>query len=66
MDRNQKLIVLLLVLAIIFSFASVLISMNVAKIELPGRDFSGNAIRADENGGIGLVVEANNPAGVNR
>jgi uncharacterized protein YprB with RNaseH-like and TPR domain len=60
MDRSQKVVVLMLVLAIIFSVVSIVISYNFANFDLDflkSRGVSGNVVDSS-GGGIGLVVES--------
>jgi len=62
MDKSKRVIVVLLVLAILFSVASIYISVSVSNLNLPRGGVSGNAV-GNSGGGISLVVESSNSRG---
>jgi len=65
MERTQKIIVLLLIIAILFSIFSIIIAINTSNISIPKGKVSAQVVNGEGNGGVKLVVE-NNPSGVVR
>jgi hypothetical protein len=61
MERSHKIIVLLLVLAIIFSVVSIAINLFASNITVPDR-VTGQVV-GDSGGGVSFVVERNNVEG---
>ncbi|PIN88988.1 hypothetical protein COU60_04915 [Candidatus Pacearchaeota archaeon CG10_big_fil_rev_8_21_14_0_10_34_76] len=57
MADTKKLIVALLILAIIFSAASIAISIGASNIKIPQKSVSGNSVVEDIGGGISLTVK---------
>ena len=55
MNKSQKLIVMLLVLAILFSGVSIIVSFTALNIDIPRLGTS--KIIAESGGGISLTVE---------
>ena len=60
MDKKEKIIIIMLILAILFSTFSVIISLGVSKFDIPkfGRPASGQVIGGSGDGGIGFIVES--------
>lgn len=58
MNKTQKIIVVLLVMAILFSATSIFISVGVSKLDYSD-GVSGRAVSNGGNGGIVFVVEGN-------
>ena len=61
MERANKIIVLLLVLAILFSIVSIAINLFAANITVPEVKTTASAV--SNNGGVSLVIEGNNAGG---
>ena len=61
MDKVQKIIVLLLIVAIVFSAVSVVLNLSVFNL----KQFTGNSAHSNSNGGAGvqLVVEPSGNGG---
>jgi hypothetical protein len=55
MDRTQRIIVLLLVLAIVFSGISIIVSFTALNVDIPSRS-SGRVI-GESSGGVSLTIE---------
>jgi uncharacterized membrane protein YqiK len=55
-DKTQRIITLLLIIAILFSVFSIVISYNAAKIEIPNGSVSGKVID-ESGGGVKFYVE---------
>ncbi len=64
MDRNQKIILLLLVVAILFSVASIVVTFSASRIDLSWDRFKPDG-GGNGRGTVGFVVEGNSvPSGV--
>jgi|GEM_PF-3437384 len=55
MNNTQKIITVLLILAIVFSATSIFISLSVSNLEIPSKAITGKSV--DNGGGIKLFVE---------
>ena len=58
MNKTQKIIIAVLILAILFSSLSIFISFSAMKLYYPQKDISGRAVSSGNAGGIQLVVES--------
>jgi hypothetical protein len=56
MEKAQKVIVVLLVLAVLFSGVSIFVSYAVLNVDLPDGSTTGQSI-SEEGGGISLSIE---------
>jgi len=57
MERTQKIIVLLLIIAILFSVFSIIIAINTSNVSIPKGNINAQAIGGEGSGGIRLIVE---------
>ena len=55
----------LLILAILFSAASIFISFSALNLDVPQRGFAGQAIEGKDSGGLNLIVESSAASGGN-
>ena len=63
MDKT-KVIVVLLILAIVFSIMSIIISFSVSNISLPGKSVNLRSSTSGAAGNVVFVVEGNRAGGV--
>ncbi|NCO11849.1 hypothetical protein CO038_03455 [Candidatus Pacearchaeota archaeon CG_4_9_14_0_2_um_filter_39_13] len=61
MDKTQKIVTVLLILAILFSATSIFISVSISKLDIPDKVVSGRSV--DNGGGIMIYVEGENEEG---
>ncbi len=67
MDKTQRIIIVLLILAMVFSAVSIYIGFSALNIRLPNASRGGSGGENSGFGGVSLVVEGNNaPSGGNR
>ena len=60
MDKTQKTIIALLILAMLFSGVSIFTSISILKVNIPKPDFTGEVVGEGSGSGvIGLVVKTN-------
>ncbi len=62
MKKDQKIIVVLLILAVVFSVVSVVVNLAVFNLDLPVKlsKFQGSAVKENNDlGNVQLVVESN-------
>ena len=62
MERTQKIIIMLLIVAILFSVFSIIIALNTTNISVPKGRVNAQAVSGEGSGGVRLIVERN-PSG---
>jgi len=63
MENKNKIIAVLLILAILFSVVSVLVSFGALNLKLPEHSPRANVVSGNDAGKIDLFVEGNNVGG---
>ena len=58
MDKVEGLVIALLVFAIIFSAASIFISLSAINLDIPNSHLLGEVVAGDTDGGVNLYVES--------
>ena len=63
---NEKIIAILLILAILFSVASVVFNLNTSELKKESSSVSGEVVSGNPSGGINIVIEGNPNVGVGK